>query len=206
MTTQIEIRYGAQLVVEGNDQRNFFAAMLRHLNLGGVEIQNFGGVNELRDFLENLADTDEFDQIVKSVGIVRDAEISAESAFRSVQGALRNANMDVPDAPGVETGGAPSVSVFIFPDNQSAGMLETLLCRTFADTPMEDCVENFFACVGGETGERLRRPDKSRAHAYIATTPEPQVSVGVAAQRGYWNLDHPAFDDVRRFLQSLLAA
>lgn len=203
MTTQIEIRHGAQLLVEGNDQRNFFYAMLRHMNLGGVEIQNFGGVNELRNFLRNLANSDEFDQIVKSVGIVRDAEISAESAFRSVQGALRNANMDVPDAPGIKTGGAPSFSAFILPDNESGGMLETLLCRTFANTPLENCVESFFACVGGETGERLHRPEKSRAHAYIATMPEPQVSVGVAAQRGYWNLDHPAFDDVKRFLQSL---
>ena len=192
-----------QLLVEGNDERNFFAAMLRHLNMDSVQIQNFGGVNNLRNFLITFADLDGFFESVESVGIVRDAEISAESAFRSVQGALRNANMDVPDAPGIKTGGAPSFSAFIFPDNQSDGMLETLLCRTFADTPLEDCVESFFACVGGETGERLHRPEKSRAHAYIATMPEPQVSVGVAAQRGYWNLDHPAFDDVKRFLQSL---
>lgn len=192
-----------QLLVEGNDERNFFAAMLRHLNMDGIQIQNFGGVNNLSNFLITFADLDDFFESVESVGIVRDAEISAESAFRSVQGALRNANMDVPDAPGIKTGGAPSFSAFILPDNQSGGMLETLLCRTFAHTPLEDCVENFFACVGGETGEPLHRPEKSRAHAYIATMPEPQVSVGVAAQRGYWNLDHPAFDDVKRFLQSL---
>lgn len=192
-----------QLLVEGNDERNFFAAMLRHLNMDSVQIQNFGGVNNLSNFLITFADLDDFFESVESVGIVRDAEISAESAFRSVQGALRNANMDVPDAPGIKTGGAPSFSAFILPDNQADGMLETLLCRTFADTPLEDCVESFFACVGGETGEPLNRPEKSRAHAYIATTPEPQVSVGVAAQRGYWNLDHPAFDDVKRFLQSL---
>ena len=192
-----------QLLVEGNDERNFFAAMLRHLSMDGVQIQTFDGVNNLRDFLITFADLDDFLESVESVGIVRDAEISAESAFESVQGALRNANMDVPDAPGVKTGGAPSFSAFILPDNRSDGMLETLLCRTFADTPLEDCVESFFACVGGETGEPLHRPEKSRAHAYIATTPEPQVSVGVAAQRGYWNLDHPAFDGVKRFLQSL---
>lgn len=197
------IEYDAQLLVEGNDQRNFFRAMLRHMNLGGVQIHNFGGVDELRAYAANLADSDEFSQIVKSVGIVRDAEGSAESAFRSVQGALRNAGMNVPNAPGVKTDGSPSVSVFILPDNESGGMLETLLCRTFEDTPMNGCIDGFFDCVSGETGERPHRPEKSRAHAYIATTPEPQVSVGVAAQRGYWNLDHAAFGGVRRFLQSL---
>lgn len=197
------IEYDAQLLVEGNDQRNFFGAMLRHMNMDGVQIHNFGGVDELRDYVANLADSDEFSQTVKSLGIVRDAEISAESAFQSVQSALRNANMIVPNAPGVKADGSPSVSVFILPDNQSGGMLETLLCRTFENTPMNGCIDDFLDCAGDETGERLRRPEKSRAHAYIATTPEPQVSVGVAAQRGYWNLDHAAFDGVRRFLRSL---
>lgn len=192
-----------QLLVEGNDERNFFVAMFRHLSLDGVQIQNFGGVDNLRDFLATFARLDDVFEDVESVGIVRDAEISAESAFQSVQGALRNADMVVPTAPGVKADGSPSVSVFILPDNESGGMLETLLCRTFENTPMNGCIDDFLDCVSDETSERLRRPEKSRAHAYIATTPEPQVSVGVAAQRGYWNLDHAAFDGVRRFLQSL---
>ena len=189
--------------MEGNDERNFFGAMLRHLNMDGVQIQNFGGVNNLRDFLTNLAELDDFFEGVDSVGIVRDAEISAESAFRSVQGALRNAGLNVPDAPGVKTGGAPSVSALILPDNQSGGMLETLLCRTFENTPLDVCIDDFFDCVRERAGTEPHRPEKSRAHAYIATRDDPHLSVGVAAQRGYWNLDHAAFDDVRRFLQSL---
>ena len=192
-----------QLLVEGNDERNFFGAMLRHLNLDGVQIQNFGGVNNLRDFLTNLAELDDFFEGVDSVGIVRDAEISAQSAFQSVQGALRNAGLDVPDAPGVKTGGAPSVSALILPDNQSGGMLETLLCRTFENTPVDGCIDDFFDCVRERAGTQPHRPEKSRAHAYIATRDDPHLSVGVAAQRGYWNLDHAAFDGVRRFLQSL---
>ena len=192
-----------QLLVEGNDERNFFGAMLRHLNMDGVQIQNFRGVNNLREFLRTFSDTDPFRDTVESVGIVRDAELSAESAFRSVQGALRNAGLDVPDAPGVKTGGAPSVSALILPDNQSGGMLETLLCRTFENTPLDSCIDDFFDCVRERAGTQPHRPEKSRAHAYIATRDDPHLSVGVAAQRGYWNLDHAAFDGVRRFLQSL---
>ena len=189
--------------MEGNDERNFFGAMLRHLNMDGVQIQNFRGVNNLREFLRTFSDTDPFRDTVESVGIVRDAEISAEDAFRSVQGALRNAGLDVPDAPGVKTGGAPSVSALILPDNQSGGMLETLLCRTFENTPLDGCIDDFFDCVRERAGTQPHRPEKSRAHAYIATRDDPHLSVGVAAQRGYWNLDHAAFDGVRRFLQSL---
>ena len=192
-----------QLLVEGNDERNFFGAMLRHLNMDGVQIQNFRGVNNLREFLRTFSDTDPFRDTVESVGVVRDAEISAEDAFRSVQGALRNAGLDVPNAPGVKTGGAPSVSALILPDNQSGGMLETLLCRTFENTPLDGCIDDFFDCVRERAGTQPHRPEKSRAHAYIATRDAPHLSVGVAAQRGYWNLDHAAFDGVRLFLQSL---
>ena len=51
--------------------------------------------------------------------------------------------------------------------------------------------------------EGLHRPDKARAHAYIATRRDPYLSVGVAAQRSYWDLDHAVFDGIRNFLRSL---
>lgn len=49
----------------------------------------------------------------------------------------------------------------------------------------------------------MRRADKSRAHAYISTKPDPQFSVGYAAMRDYWDLDHDALRNVRHFLESL---
>ena len=45
--------------------------------------------------------------------------------------------------------------------------------------------------------------DKARVHAWLATRPEPHVSVGFAAQKGYWDLDHAAFAGVREFLKAL---
>ena len=48
--------------------------------------------------------------------------------------------------------------------------------------------------------------DKARAHAFIATKPDPHVSVGVAARKKYWNLDHPALTPVCDFLRSVVAA
>ena len=81
-------------------------------------------------------------------------------------------------------------------------MLETLLCRTIAGTAVDRCIDSFFRCAG-ESGNPIHRPDKARARAYLATTPDPHLSVGVAAKRNRWNLDHDAFDGVRRFLMSL---
>lgn len=38
-------------------------------------------------------------------------------------------------------------------------------------------------------------------HAYLATRDDPHVSVGVAARKGYWDLNHSALREVRSFLK-----
>ena len=139
------------------------------------------------------------------LGIVRDAETSAQGAFQSVQSSLRNAGLPVPARPGEPAGAAPTVNVLVLPGNGAPGMLETLLCRTFADTAADRCIDDFFRCFeGSEAGARIRNPDKARAHAFLATRKMPHVSVGVAAQKRYWGeFDQDAFLVIRRFLSSL---
>lgn len=191
-----------QILVEGNDQRNFFEAFISHLALANIQVQNFGGVDQLRDFLEGLVDVTGF-QAVESVGIVRDAETSAQAAFQSVQSSLSNAGLPVPNQPERRAGSSPAVTVLILPGNNRPGMLETLLNETFANTPVDDCINAFFGCVEDASGVPLQRPHKARAQAYLATKPEPHLSVGVAAKRDYWDLNHPVFDQLRQFLTAL---
>ena len=198
-----EINSRVQLLVEGNDQRNFFEAFIDHLSLADIQIQNFGGVNELHGFLLTLVNAAGFRETVQSVGIVRDAETSAQAAFQSVQSSLRNAGLPVPNQPEERAGGSPAVTVLILPGNNRTGMLETLLNETFANTPEAACINAFFDCVEDASGVSLQRPHKARAQAYLATKPEPHLSVGVAAKRAYWNLDHPVFDRLREFLRAL---
>lgn len=190
------------LLVEGNDPRNFFEAFVRHLSIDNIQIQNFGGITQLRDFLEGLVGATGF-RVVESIGIVRDAETSAESAFQSVQSSLKNAALPVPNRPERRTDTSPAVTVLILPGNDQQGMLETLLCESFAGTPENDCIDAFFACVDALPNASIKRPEKARAHAYLTTKSDPHLSVGVAAKRNYWDLDHPIFDRVRDFLKTL---
>ena len=199
-----------QLLVEGKDQGNFFDELVKHLKIEDLQIQDFGGVNELKGFLGVLVKQPGFGT-VRMLGIVRDAETSAQGAFQSVQSSLRNARLPVPVRPGESArpgepiGAAPAVNVLILPGDGDHGMLETLLCRTFADTPVDRCIDDFFRCFEtSEAGARIRNPDKARAHAFLATRKMPHVSVGVAAQKRYWGeFDHDAFRGIRRFLSSL---
>ena len=198
------------LLVEGKDACNFFDTLRKHLDLADVGVMNFGGVNHLRTYLAGLVLVPGF-QDVRRLGIVRDAETSDDPgdtvrrAFQSMQSALANAGLPVPDHPAQFTDGEaerPGVAVLILPGGNREGMLETLLCETFAGSPVDRCIDGFLQCAEESSGPP-RRPYKARAHAYLATKPHPQVSVGIAAQKGYWDLDHAALREVRRFLMSL---
>ncbi len=192
-----------QLLVEGNDQRNFFEAFIKHLSLTDVQIQNFGGVKELRGFLLALVSAPGFRDTVQSVGIVRDAETNARSAFQSVQCSLKNAGLPVPAQPEERAGSSPAATVLILPDGNQPGMLETVLCQSFAGAPEERCIDDFFRCVEPLPGASIQRPDKARAQAYLATKPDPHLSAGMAAKRSYWNLNHAAFGRIQQFLSGL---
>ena len=133
------------LLVEGKDACNFFDTLREHLDLADVVVRDFGGVGQLRLYLAGLVSAPGF-RNVRRLGIVRDAEISddpartAERAFQSVQSALDNAGLPVPARPAqfIEPGAnRPAVAVLILPGGDREGMLETLLCRTFADTPVD---------------------------------------------------------------------
>jgi len=197
------IKSKIQLLVEGNDQRNFFEAFIEHLSLDNIQIQNFGGVNELRGFLLALANAPGFREIVQSVGIVRDAETSAQGAFQSVQSSLNNAGLSVPNRPEDRADSSPAVTVLILPGNNSPGMLETLLCQSFGSTQEEACINAFFICVKAIPTMSINNPDKARAYAYLTTKPNPYHSVGMAAKQSYWDLDHLVFDRIRQFLRDL---
>ena len=200
-----------QLLVEGNDQHNFFGEMVKHLKIEDLQIQNFGGVNDLKSFLRVMVKQSGFHDTVRMLGIVRDAETSAPSAFQSVQSSLHNAGLPVPARPGepVRSGGpagaVPAVNVLILPGDGDPGMLETLLCRTFADTAVDRCIDNFFRCFEkSEAGAHIRHRDKARAYAFLATRKRPHVSVGVATKKRYWGeFDQDAFRGTLRFLSSL---
>lgn len=198
-----QISSNIQLLVEGNDHKNFFGAFLEHLSLVDVQIHDFGGVNNLRNFLLALVRAERFRETVQTIGIVRDAEEDENAAFQSVQSSLRNAKLSVPNRHGERTEDSPAVTVLILPGDGREGMLETLLCQSIEDSPEKTCIDTFLKCISKLHGEDIKRPDKAFVHAYLASRPDPHVSVGVAAKKKYWDLGHSVLDGIRRFLRQL---
>lgn len=194
-TSPIHITQDRLLIVEGKDAENFLRAMVRHCDRDNIQVLDYGGINELSRYLRTIVVSPDWSRVT-TLGIIRDAETNAQSAMQSVRGAIAQVGISI-------DGADPRISTFIFPDGQRPGMLETLLCDSFADSRINDCIDEFFACCAEHAGVSVRRMEKARAHAYLATREDPHVSVGVAAQKDYWDLDHPAFEQLRGFIAGL---
>lgn len=197
------ISYSKVLLVEGQTPFQFFKALLRNLGLDNqVEIRNFGGVKDFSAFLKALVGTDGFDKVT-SIGIVRDAEENADSAFDSVKDSLIRANLTAPATPKSISHGNPVTSVFILPDCVQPGMLETLCLQSITTNPSMTCVDGFFICLDGNQVLLPDNLDKARIQAFLASREKSGLLLGQAAHAGYLDWDDQAFDSLKQFLRSL---
>ena len=193
-----------QLLVEGKDVEIIFSHFIEQLGISGLQIQDYGGVDELPGFLEQFVISHNFRSgNVASLGIVRDAETSAAGAFQSICSALEKAKLTKPDLPMVPKGMNPKINILILPDSTTPGMLETLLLRAVANDPVMVCIDQYFECINQQV-EYLPSPiDKAKALAFLASRQNIKPLLGHAARAGYWNFNSSVYDDVRSFLISL---
>lgn len=197
------ITHPKQLLVEGRDGATFFAAWLKQLGLSEIQIQNFGGITELRAFLKALRNEPGFEEQVASLGIIRDAEANPQGAFQSVRDALRTSGLPASEKPETVENGQPQTIILILPNATTPGMLETLCLESVASEPAIQCVDQYFDCLSQQTGFSPTNVSKARLHAFLSGKSKPGLRVGDAASAGYFPWDHPAFDHIRQFLLNL---
>lgn len=188
------IRCERVLFVEGPSPMHFFEAFLKQLNRDkDVDIRSFGGNNQLRAALKALVATSEFQSLVSSLGVVRDAEENAVAARDSVNDAIANSNLPA----------NVTCSVLILPGSDRSGMIETLCVESVKDDAALECARRFFDCVN-DTGLPVdRHYDKRLTQAFLSTRQEVELPLGLAAYRGYWPWASEAFHEIRSFLLAL---
>ncbi|MDE0022800.1 MAG: hypothetical protein OXP69_00145 [Spirochaetaceae bacterium] len=193
----------AQLLVEGTEPKNLIRVLQQSWRLQEIEIHDFRGVKELRNYLKAFRVVTGFSGVT-NLGIVRDAEESAESALTSVQNSLRAADLPMPESPDATGLGKPSVSVFILPEGVSKGSLKSLLWRSIEADPRARCINDYVACMELKD-MTIAQGDKARVLAWLAAQRRPTDSIGVAARMHYWDPMHESFAEMRRFLEELTA-
>ncbi len=195
----------SQLLVEGRDDLHLIRALIKARSLPHVQVRPYNGADNFRRFLAGLVATPGFEAL-RSLGVLRDADQDAAAAFESIQDALRANGIEPPPKPGAlehreADGRTLRVGILVLPE-AGTGMLETVLCRTFADQSIAACIDEFMACAA-DAGELHRESDKARAYAYLATRRRPGDDIGVAARQGFWNLDHAALNPIADFVRSV---
>ena len=218
MVSQQQVRQPAKiarprlLLVEGSDDRHFFQRLIGRRQKLDIQVIEYGGTAQLGNFLANTLVIDPtFAELVEVVGVVRDADCDYRSAFQSVGDSLRRAGLPVPNSPltpaiGNLDGTDIQVSVYIMPDNESSGDLETLILRAIEGRPALECVENYIECLKAQ-GQTIQLERKAKLHAFLASDPgDPTLQPGQAIDAGviFWN--SPAFADVHKFLDMLDAS
>ncbi|MEA3340285.1 MAG: DUF3226 domain-containing protein [Chloroflexota bacterium] len=88
-----------------------------------------------------------------------------------------------------------------FPGNPSKARVRAFL------SSMEWLEEAHFEYLQEHLGEYLSElpdaPSVAKVHTFLASRYKPDLDLGIAAQDGYWQLDHPAFVQVKQFLSTL---
>lgn len=89
----------------------------------------------------------------------------------------------------------------VFPGNPSKAVVRAFLAS------MEWLEEAHFEYLQEHLEEYLSElpdaPSVAKVHAFLASRYKPNLDLGIAAQEGYWQLDHPAFAQVKQFLSTL---
>lgn len=201
-----------QLLVEGRVPEMFFRELVSAYGLEkAVEVRTFGDISKdnLQTYLELLTQKAVFKERVKRVGIIRDAEGStAAGAFQSVQAALEGAQLPVPSALNKLEGNPLAVGVFILPNCQDAGMLESLCLSAAAEIEAAQpngvlpCVNEFFACLD-KGGKKPGNPTKAQFAGYVLACDVIDPQLGRAAQKGAIPWQAKAFDSIKAFVRSV---
>jgi len=195
----MEITKSTLLAVQGKDEEIFFRVLLKELKIPDVQIVSVLGKDNFKTQLKTLKTTTGF-HLVKKLALVRDADNNAKSAFISLKNILKELNMPVPEAIGqFATSDKISCGIYIMPCYPSTGMLENLCLQSVEQTPDFDCIEELYNCINN-------KPDnlaKSKVQIYLALQNPIVNSVGLGAEKKYWNFEHNCFNELKHFLEQM---
>ncbi len=199
------------LAVEGKDEENFFDALLRHMNITDFDIREVGGKGQFRKKLPALVDARGFfladgSSFVTHLAIIRDKD--EDKAFESIATIVGNTRLTPPTKPSEFFNGNPKVGIFIMPGETIDGtMLEDLCLKTIENHNAMTCVNEFASCISALEPTPKNIPKAKvqvfKAQVFLAAQPEIVDSVGLGAQKKYWDFESSALDELKKFFIKL---
>lgn len=202
------------ILCEGLDEKRFLIEYLNSQALLSdprlsqeIQVMDFGGINELSNFLMGLRGADGFDG-VSTLMIIRDAEKDCNAASQSVASSLKSAGFIAPskisewiDSNGIRIGFLLFPSCSLDPCN---GTLEDLCLKILnddhSDERMED-IELLLDKCSKSYEESFSKIHKNKLHAYLSTKNDfAGMKIGEAAQAGAFDWNSSILRGLKNFI------
>ena len=171
-----------------------------------IQVLDFGGNDELRNFLVTLQNMDGFER-VKSIAVIRDAESDFSKACREVTTAFKQAGFAVAGHCGEWVhAGELSVGYMLFPLNEKEGTLEDLCLHILSEQQGDKVlttVDDFLKTMEVENERRYSRRHKNRLHTYLASSDAfVTMPIGLAAKAGAFDWKSNVLEPLKLFLRA----
>ncbi len=200
------------LLCEGRDAEGFLINYLNSNELAQdprfsneIQVLDFGGNDNLSNFLMNLKNIDKFDQ-VKSLAIIRDAERDYAKACQEVHSSLNKCGFESSECCGawVHDPSGLKVGFMLFPLNNRAGTLEDLCLRILSENNNKNIlstIESFLDVMESSYGRSYRRKHKNKLHTYLSSSDEyVTMPLGTASSAGAFDWDSDELESLKCFL------
>ena len=194
------------VAVEGKDEINFFNALLEYMGVTDIDIREVGGKYRFPKKLPALVNASGFfladgSSFVTHLAIIRDKD--EDEAFKSIASIVENTGLTPPIKHSEYSNGKPKVGVFVMPGETIDGtMLEDLCLKTVEKHEAMNCVNEYVSCISALKTIPKNIP-KAKAQVFLAAQPEIVNSVGLGAQKKYWDFGSSALDELKSFLVKL---
>ncbi len=199
------------LAVEGKDDKNFFDALLKHIGITDIDIHEVGGKDQFPKKLPALVNARGFSladgtSFVTHLAIIRDRD--NDKAFESISGIVENTGLTPPTKHSGFSNGEPKVGIFVMPGESIDGtMLEDLCLKTVENHKAMTCVNEYASCISTLEPTPKNIPKAKvqifKAQVFLASQPEIVDSVGLGAQKKYWDFDSSVLEELKKFLINL---
>jgi hypothetical protein len=202
------------ILCEGVDAHRFFIWLLEFLIKSEqifekFKVYDFGGICELRKYLENLSKTEDFKKIVRSLCIIRDAEKDATGACQSIEKALQDCGFANSASPYVKASDPlskyPQIATgfILFPSCSKTlenGTLEDLCLKILAKDNAKSILQNAEKALEPYLTQ-LQHPHKNHLHTYFSMTNEfVSLKIGEAAKANAFRWNSPEINSLKSFL------
>lgn len=193
------------LLVEGGDEQALMADLVKDMGLTGFQVHDMGGKDTKWGFtLAAMAEDAIFQDVVRSVGLVMDADQNPGGAFDKCRSALKSGGFPQPQSVGQVLGeNGRRAGVFIMPGNGERGAIEDLLIST-VDVSRRELAEEYLQSIkrANLTGPRIWM--KGLLQACVAGTHNSSKSLRVALQKKeLFDLKRLELNPLRTFIREL---